>query len=324
MNHWLWWYVRSILGRAEMRINRILLVGYASVDIVIAPSSASATLNIGGVCTNVARVLGTLKVPTTYVTPSYHAQFARWLELELADYSVEWCRLDTGGPPAIFLARLDPSGQLASDEFIDSGVCAGTDVNSVEKVVRDIGSDALLMSCTDVPLSELRRLHNFARARSISFGLVSTSDEEVDKLGSLGESLNFLSINLRELELFLGHPIADEQGAANGVRQLLIQGGAALVTMGDRGALLVDKSPNNNIWLQSVPRLSVANTLGAGDVMTGALLAGIASSQSWPEALAFATSVVLSYLSRDESCSRPQWAVHSAYKGELEAIRRIK
>jgi ribokinase len=74
----------------------------------------------------------------------------------------------------------------------------------------------------------------------------------------------------------------EPEAAARALRERT--GAAVLITLGARGALLLDKEPER----LSAPKVDVVDTTGAGDTVNGALAAELAAGRSLADAVRFA------------------------------------
>ena len=97
--------------------------------------------------------------------------------------------------------------------------------------------------------------------------------------------IDVLTPNLRELEALTKVEVKSLEDAESAARKLLDKGvGAVVVTMGKRGALIVDASGTKLIPTFDVP---VVDTVGAGDAFNGALAVAPALGASLEEAVMF-------------------------------------
>lgn len=97
--------------------------------------------------------------------------------------------------------------------------------------------------------------------------------------------IDVLTPNLRELEALTNVEVKSVEDAERAAQRLLDKGvKAVVVTMGKRGALVVDSSGIKLIPTFDVP---VVDTVGAGDAFNGALAVALALGASLEEAAAF-------------------------------------
>ena len=92
--------------------------------------------------------------------------------------------------------------------------------------------------------------------------------------------------NIYELEDIFKSKINNENEAASFAQKLQKMGAQnVLVSMGEKGAILVDK--NNNTYIQNVPEGEVKNSVGAGDSMVAGFLYGFAKTNNYEQALKY-------------------------------------
>lgn len=101
--------------------------------------------------------------------------------------------------------------------------------------------------------------------------------------------IDILTPNVRELEALAGVKVESLEDAEKGARVLLERGvGTVIVTLGKRGALIVEGEGSKLVPTYDVP---VVDTVGAGDAFNGALAVALAAGAPVEEAVAFANLV---------------------------------
>jgi fructose-1-phosphate kinase PfkB-like protein len=300
----------------------VCVVGYSAIDI-LSLHQADTIVRIGGVCTNVARVLGALGVHTTIITPKYFGELGRLLRCEFEQYRVKLQHLPVSGPLALFTAQVSSQGELLEEHFQDFGVGARTSVESIRGLLRSIQPcPQFLVACTDFELNELKVLRRIATEDLHRLCLVVTCVEEVGKVAALQGQLDLLSINLRELQELTRVRLLSINDIVVAAKPLVTSDGIAVISMGGDGAVLVDKR-SRRAWHQSVPIISCKTSVGAGDVLTGGLIAEYLGGASWEVALSRAVSRTLRYLSQDEHAALPFFAVAELWDQDMDLPRAV-
>ena len=91
-------------------------------------------------------------------------------------------------------------------------------------------------------------------------------------------------VNEVEAEQLTGLPVADTVAAQQAAAALVASGfGAAVVTLGERGAVWMDGTDGGRV---AAPEVEAIDTTGAGDTFTGYLAAGLASGATLTESVA--------------------------------------
>lgn len=123
---------------------------------------------------------------------------------------------------------------------------------------------------------------------------LDTSQEALRRGAAAGPDL--IKPNLEELRTLVGWEPVGEAGIQQAARGLQEQGiGCVVVSMGARGALLVDRGET---WLAVPPRVRVASTVGAGDAMLAGLALGLSQGLDPADCARLATAFAVSAVTR--------------------------
>lgn len=254
----------------------VVITGEALIDLVLSPDGGLAG-HPGGGPYNVARTIGRLEQPVTYLGRLSTDAFGRRLRAELgADGVALDAVVATDTPTTLALAELDAAGG-AQYEFYDVGTSApgltleeaatvlpaglgmlyvGTlglvfepMATTLEALVGRVGHETLVAldpncrpSMIDDPAAYRARL-----ARLLA---------RTDVVKASGDDLEWLD------------PGADTVAAARGL--IGHDGAVALVTLGADGALVVSRDEVREL---PSPAVEVVDTIGAGDAFMGGFLA---------------------------------------------------
>jgi ribokinase len=147
------------------------------------------------------------------------------------------------------------------------------------------GADVLVMQL-EVPLDAVVRAAEIAHAAGVRVLLnpapARTLPDELLRLVSI------LTPNETEARLLTGIEIAGDESAERAAHALLARGvGAAVLTLGARGALLVDGERAVRVPGYSVP---VVDTTAAGDAFCGALAVQLARGHTLEQAVRYANA----------------------------------
>jgi ribokinase len=167
------------------------------------------------------------------------------------------------------------------------GANHGLSAEDVRAAAAVIESADLLLCQLEVPLETVREALRLARSAGVRTLLnpapASTLPDDVLRLTDL------CIPNENELGLLTGLPIADVAQTTRAAQALRARGpGLVIVTLGERGALVVDSQA-----AERFPALPVAavDTSGAGDAFIGALAVFLAQQMSLPDAVRRANAV---------------------------------
>jgi ribokinase len=190
---------------------------------------------------------------------------------------------------------LQREGIDASHVLEDASVSSGIAVSGanghvgpadVEQAADTIRSADLLMLQLEVPLDAVLRAAQIAHDAGVRVMLNPAPARELpDELLQL---VDVITPNETETQILTGLAIDDDDAAERAAQALLARGvGAAVLTLGARGALLAEGSQ-----VQRVPgyRVTVVDTTAAGDAFCGALAAQAGRGAALPEAVRFANA----------------------------------
>lgn len=98
--------------------------------------------------------------------------------------------------------------------------------------------------------------------------------------------IDYIKPNETEAATLTGIPVRDVASAAEAGRRLIRLGtGAAIVTLGEAGAVLIT---GDRVEHFPAPRVEAVDSTGAGDIFCGALMAALAGNRPIEDAIAFA------------------------------------
>ncbi len=154
------------------------------------------------------------------------------------------------------------------------------------------GKDTIMVFAGSLPpgmspaeLARLLRICTEDGARTV----VDTSGQALAAVVKEGAWL--IKPNREEFARLTGSPEQSIEQIAHAARQLTEQIQNILVSLGDQGALLVNK--NSAIWvaIEQTKPPKMLNTVGSGDALLGAFLAGIAQGQNMQTSLTRAIAI---------------------------------
>jgi fructokinase len=248
----------------------VLVIGESLIDVVRA-ADGTTTEHVGGSAANVAVALARLgrsvRFATSFADDPHGRMVAEHLEragVRLTNDPHSTVRTSTA------VATLDSDG-AASYEFDLDWVLDPPRVEQTPAAVHVCSLGAVLIPGAEVVHATASRLHGTAlvsydvNARPVVTGTGPDLVERVERLASVSDLVKASDEDLAALYPGLGLPDA--------ARGLLERGPAAVVvTRGEQGAVWFSRS--DLVEVPSAP-VQVADTIGAGDTFSAALLDGV-------------------------------------------------
>ena len=165
-----------------------------------------------------------------------------------------------------------------------NGHMQAEDVLAQEEIIA--GADVLLLQL-EIPVPTVLAAIRLAREH----GVKTILDPAPAAADTPPELLNvdIITPNHIEAGIMIGEPIKDVRSAKTVASALVAYGPeAVVVTIGEKGAVLVDKS--DNIRHFPAPKIRVVDTTAAGDAFTGALAVAIARDEKLSDAIRYANA----------------------------------
>ena len=245
----------------------------------------------GGKAVNVSRVLsaqGRSCVATGFLGRLNRYNFDQFL----ADPHITDAFVELDGLTRENITLVDP--QAGSETHIrDAGLAVGPEALAqlTDRLDRWVVQGAVAVFSGSLPpgVSPAQQVEWIARcARAGAKVAVDTSGAALKALGR--STLWLIKPNLAELGDLVGEEIASPAQALEAARRVARRVENVLVSMGEQGAMLVTQGSACQACAP-VPAGQVRNTVGCGDALLGAFLAGLAEGEDGPQALAQAVAV---------------------------------
>ncbi len=273
-----------------------------------------ATLGPGGKASNQAIAAARLGAAASFIGKVGADPFGEMAKRLYDRDGVDRTHLATSESDATGTALIlvdDKSGHNAI--VVNAGATAAltaAELDAAEPAIR--GADLLLLTL-EAPMPLVARAIALARRASVPVVLNPAPARALD--WSMLSAVSVVTPNEVEAASLLDVPVASVDDAWRAAREFRARGAAAaIVTLGERGAVLSSAEHEVHLPAFAVPR--VVDTTGAGDAFNGALAVALAERQPLPEAARFASAAAaLSVAALGAANSMPR-------RPEVEALLR--
>ncbi len=301
----------------------IICCGESLVDLVREPGSSEAIARPGGAPANTAVAAARLGAPTAFCGRISTDAYGKMLLEHLRASGVR-LELVERGPEPTAVARVEyhPTpvfrfeGEGTADTVLGPVDLGVLDLRTADPLALHSGSLAMFRGSATTSILDLFERHEGVALRSFDPNVRPFAITDIEAWRALLERWLAAAELLRSSEEDLRWIVPSQDPLATAGRLLERGPAVAVVTRGAGGAVVV--SPSGAIEVDATP-VEVADTVGAGDSFTGAILAWLhhrsvsgrtdllaLSSDDWRDALMFASTAA------GITCSRvgadPPWA----------------
>ncbi|MDR3374515.1 MAG: ribokinase [Ancalomicrobiaceae bacterium] len=256
---------------------RIAVIGSTNVDLVTylkrmpkpgeTIAADSFAMGQGGKGANQAVAAAKLGADVVMVGAVGEDAFAGTTLAHLAGYGVDvsHIRRALGISSGVASILVDPSGENVI--MIVAGANGTVSADDIRDASADLMTCDLILLQLEIPLAAVYAALEFGKKHGVKTLLnpapaTPALDPEKVNLAS------FLTPNETELAILTGMPVETETEIATAAKTLIAKGvGTVIVTMGSRGALLVEAQAVTHI---APVKVSPVDTVGAGDAFVGA------------------------------------------------------
>ena len=238
----------------------------------------------GGKGSNQAVAAARAGVPVTFISRIGKDEFgaialATWRQEGIVAQVAEAADLPTG---AAFIYVNDRTGDNAI--IVVAGAAASISVEDVEKAGDAIRNSTVFVTQLEQPVAAARRGLEIAKRAGVITVFNPAPAEPIDD--ALYAFCDYVTPNESEAELLTGVSVASHADARRAGDVLLAKGaGAALITLGEAGALLHTKT--RSTLIPAFKAGPVVETTGAGDAFNGGFAAALARGLAPEEAARF-------------------------------------
>lgn len=275
----------------------VLVVGSANMDLVVQcrrfPLPGETILGNkfqmfpGGKGANQAVSCAKLGMKTYFIGKLGKDDFGKKLSQTMLDDGVDITCLmtDKTENTGIGLITIDSNGQ---NEIV---VISGSNMNLYPGEVRDnrdiFGKTKVVLTQLEIPPDTVNETARVANENDNIFILNPAPAREIDD--EIYPLIDYLTPNETELQILSKMIVSDAVSAEKAARVILEKGVRnVIITLGEKGALLVDKFHSE---LFSTEKVKVVDTTAAGDAFNGALAYSLAEDKKIADAIQFANKV---------------------------------
>ncbi|NUQ41778.1 MAG: ribokinase [Calditrichaceae bacterium] len=286
-----------MLRRIPVEREGVLVIGSANMDMAVYterfPAPGETVLGKqfamfpGGKGTNQAVCCAKLGSRTLFIGKMGNDLFRERLcgSMERNGVNLEHLLIDPDEPTGVALITVDGRGQ--NQIVVASGSNMKLSPADIEEKRALFSAVKIVLAQLESPLETVMAAARLANENGCIFILNPAPAAPLPL--ELLQQVDFLTPNETELEMISGMAAADPESAAKAARSLLNRGiGHVIVTLGERGALLVDQSMEK---LFPARKVAVVDSTAAGDAFNGALAHSLASGAGLNEAIEFANAV---------------------------------
>ena len=277
-------------------IPSIVVVGSLNVDLVVrAPrrpargetlSGESFGMFVGGKGLNQAIAAARLGAAVRMVGRVGQDDFGRRLRGTLALEGIDAAAVLEDEATSSGVAAIVIDGEGDNSIIVVAGANGRVGPADVERAAAAIAAADVLMLQLEVPLAAIQRAAEIARAAGCAVLLNPAPASPLP--AELLRLVDVLAPNEIEAQVLTGSSAADEEAAGRAAADLLARGvGAAVLTLGARGALLADRA--HTVYAPAYP-VQVVDTTAAGDAFCGALAVQLARGHRLDEAVRYANA----------------------------------
>lgn len=256
---------------------RVAVIGEALVDLVVTPD-AIVTAVPGGGPFNAARTLARLEIPTSFVGAISADAFGDLLHAGLRDSSVDLAIADrVDAPTTLAIAQLDGQGSATYRFLLDGTSAAAVTPGTAVEVLGALAPAALHVGTLGLVLAPLRDATLAAIGAASEACLVFADpncrpavvrdrDDYLSRLDAVLRRADVVKLSTEDAE-FLAPGTAPLAYAA----EIVARGpSVVLLTDGGNGVHMITERDTVSL---DVPRVTVVDTVGAGDSFGGGFLA---------------------------------------------------
>lgn len=292
------------MKQENTRESGVVVVGSANMDIVVstdhfpAPGETILGKNFGmypgGKGANQAVCSAKLGSRTYFIGRMGKDVFGDKIVESMRTHGVilDFCRFGEDESTGIAMITLDSSNQ--NEIVVVSGSNMKLAPLDVEEGAKAFSGSRVVLAQLEIPVDTVIRSAHMAKETGAIFILNPAPARVLPE--EIWEYVDYLTPNVPELESLTGLTTRGADSVGQAANRLMERGvRSVIVTMGDKGVLLVDRDGSRAFAARKV---NVVDTTAAGDAFNGALAHYLAKSEDIEEAIRFANTAAAMAVTR--------------------------
>jgi pseudouridine kinase len=276
----------------------VVVIGASCIDIkgkpleVMRPGTSNPgeiKISVGGVARNIAENLARLGLTTTLLTAVGPDVFGQTILVRTSATGVDITRSLTveGMPSASYLALLGDNGDMVVS-IDDMGAIAALTPTFVYRQRDLFRSARLVVMDANVPERTMRAVFAMAHRYKAPVCVNPVSVALAHRVKPYLSRCSIITPNAAEAEALTGQPVTNVWEAALAAHRILAMGvSLAIITRGQEGVYYASRQSSGHI---PAVRCDVADSTGASDALTAAVVYGLANDFSVDEAVRLGVS----------------------------------
>lgn len=280
-----------------MERDGVLVIGSANMDLVVFtgrfPQPGETIFGKkfemfpGGKGSNQAVCCAKLGAKTYFIGKMGNDDFQKKLSLNMKNERVDIEHIFIDADESTGAALITVDGKGENEIVVISGSNMKLSPKNIEEKRELFSKVKVVIAQLEIPLNTVIKAAEISKKNDSVFILNPAPAKELP--GKLISMIDFLTPNEIELELLSGIKVSDEKSIVKAAEKLLEKGVKnIIVTMGDKGAYLINK---NERKIFPANKVDIVDSTGAGDAFNGAFAFALSNGEDIDKAIELAISV---------------------------------
>ncbi len=280
-----------------MERDGVLVIGSANMDLVVStgrfPQPGETIFGKkfemfpGGKGSNQAVCCAKLGAKTYFIGKMGNDDFQKKLSLNMKNERVDIEHIFIDADESTGAALITVDGKGENEIVVISGSNMKLSPENIEEKRELFSKVKVVIAQLEIPLNTVLKAAEISKENDSVFILNPAPAKELPE--ELISTIDFLTPNETELELLSGIKVSDEKSIEKAAEKLLEKGVKnIIVTMGDKGAYLINK---NERKIFPANKVDIVDSTGAGDAFNGAFAFALSNGEGIDKAIELAISV---------------------------------